>query len=103
MEQNETQSDQISLNQCINRRSKKNPYNVTWDYLPDIFFGGGTFTGCEWTPGKRLTIPQGIVMHHANWTKGISNKIAQLLYVKKLVLDQQNNLKRRTYSCLFKK
>jgi Nucleotide-diphospho-sugar transferase len=83
-----SQSDQISLNQCIKRNSKKNPYNITWDYLPDIFFGAGTLTGYSgysWYPGRKLPIPHDIVMHHANWTKGVPNKIAQLDYVKKHV------------------
>lgn len=33
----------------------------------------------------RLHIPSGIVMHHANWTSGTSNKISQLEYVRKHV------------------
>jgi hypothetical protein len=85
------QSDQITLNQCIKRHSKKNPYDIQWDYLPDIFFGAGTliaYPGYSWHPGKTLPIPQGIVMHHANWTKGIGNKIAQLEYVQQEVLKR---------------
>ena len=88
MKKNPSQSDQISLNQCIKRCRKKNSYNVTWDYLPDIFFGAGTliaYPGYLWHPGKTLPIPDDIVMHHANWTRGVKNKIAQLKYVKKHV------------------
>lgn len=85
MEEHSEYSDQISFNKCIKRNSKKNPYDISWSYLPDIFFGGGTLTGTFWKPGKTLPIPQGIVMHHANWTKGIKNKIAQLEYVRKYV------------------
>jgi hypothetical protein len=85
MQKNKLNSDQNSLNRCIKRHSKKNPYNLVWDYLPNTFFGGGTLTGCEWIPGKRLSIPKGIMMHHANWTKGIKNKIAQLVYVRNVV------------------
>jgi hypothetical protein len=88
MEKSPTQSDQISFNQRIKRNSKKNPYNITWDYLPDVFFGAGTlsaYPGYLWNPGKKLSIPTDIVMHHANWTKGVKNKIAQLKYVKKHV------------------
>lgn len=94
MEDNPKQSDQISLNQCIKRNSKKNPYDIRWDYLPDIFFGGGTLTGCLWYPGQKLPIPANIIMHHANWTRGIANKIAQLTYVKQHV--EQATLKCRT-------
>ncbi len=88
MKKKSSQSDQITFNQCIKRNSKKNPYGITWSYLPDIFFGAGTliaYPGYSWHPGKKLPIPQDIVMHHANWTKGIDNKIAQLEYVKKAV------------------
>jgi hypothetical protein len=85
MQKNKLNSDQISLNRCIKRNSKTNPYNVVWAYLPNSFFGGGTLTGREWKPGKYLPIPQGIMMHHANWTKGIKNKIAQLIYVRSVV------------------
>jgi len=82
MTNNPKQSDQITLNQCIKRHSAKNPYNLQWNYLPSSFFGGGTFTGQQWKPGNILPIPAHAVMHHANWTKGIPHKIAQLTYVK---------------------
>jgi hypothetical protein len=85
MQKNKLNSDQNSLNRCIKRHGKKNPYNVVWGYLPNTFFGGGTLTGHEWSPGMHLRVPQGIMMHHANWTKGIKNKIAQLSYVRKEV------------------
>jgi hypothetical protein len=89
MLQNPEQSDQITLNQCIKRHSKKNPYDVQWDYLPTTFFGGGTLTGTYWYPGKKLPVPQNIMIHHANWTRGIANKVAQLEYVKKIVKQQK--------------
>jgi nucleotide-diphospho-sugar transferase len=88
--QETSNSDQISLNQCIKRNSKNNPYDIAWNYLPDTFFGGGTLTGYLWYPGTKLPIPNGIMMHHANWTQGIKNKIAQLEYVKKHVLKKKN-------------
>lgn len=82
MQKQQLNSDQISFNQCIKRRHKKNPYGVAWGYLPHTFFGGGTLTGTLWLPGNTLPVPHNIVMHHANWTKGIKNKIAQLNYVR---------------------
>ena len=91
MKKDASKSDQISLNQCIKRNSAKNPYAIKWDYLPNTFFGGGTLTGHEWHPGKKLPIPAKIMMHHANWTKGIRNKIAQLNYVKKVVTKRNKN------------
>lgn len=85
MQKKKLNSDQISFNQCIKKKSKKNPYDITWAYLPNSFFGGGTLTGREWKPGIKLPIPHDIIMHHANWTKGIKNKIAQLVYVRNKV------------------
>ncbi len=93
MQKNKLHSDQISLNRCIKRHSKKNPYNLVWAYLPKTFFGGGTLTGHEWSPGMHLPIPQNIMMHHANWTKGIKHKIAQLVYVRNVVRKRQNKPK----------
>ena len=54
-------------------------------YLPDIFYGGGTITGKHWAEGMDLPVPEGILMHHANYVEGIDRKIAQLEYVKKVV------------------
>jgi len=78
-------SDQVSLNKCIQRSNKQNKYGVVWDYLPNTFFGGGTLTGRTWRKGTPLYVPKNVVIHHANYTKGIDNKIAQLLYVKNVV------------------
>jgi hypothetical protein len=85
MQKKKLNSDQISLNQCIRKRSKKNSYDVVWDYLPNCFFGAGTltaYTGYLWKRGRKLPIPHDIVLHHANWTQGVPNKIAQLKYVR---------------------
>lgn len=79
-------SDQPALNRCLKpQRGKSNAFNVSWEYLPNSFFGGGTKTGKYWKRKHRLPIPRNIVMHHANWTRGIKNKIAQLEYVKQAV------------------
>ncbi len=37
----------------------------------------------RWEPGLYLEMPEGILLHHANWTVGVSNKIAQLEYIKR--------------------
>lgn len=59
-----------------------NPYRIKWTYFPKEFFGGGTLTGRQWQPGMPLEIPKDIVLHHANWTVGLANKIAQLKFVQ---------------------
>ena len=68
---------------CANKLLKEGCNNLKWGYLPDKFMGGGTLTGINWNPGMNLPIPRDIVFHHANWTKGIRNKMKQLDYVKK--------------------
>ncbi len=73
-------SDQAALNYVL----RKTP-SVVWNFLPVKFFGGGTLTGRIWEPRQKLPIPDDIIMHHANWTTGINNKIAQLRYVRDYV------------------
>lgn len=70
--------DQWALNSFLR---KTHPCPVSWTYLPKEFFGGGTLTGKNWEPGKSLPVPHNIIMHHANWTVGLPNKIAQLQLV----------------------
>ena len=91
MHNNKEISDQKALNYCLRgKKSKENKYKVIWDYLPSIFFGAATLTGHGWKPKRKLPVPKNIVMHHANWTKGIKNKIAQLNYVRKIVKERKN-------------
>jgi hypothetical protein len=76
-------SDQAALNDVADT------CGLRWAYLPSTFFGGGALTGKAWTPTESLPVPDGIVMHHANWTTGIPDKIAQLQYVRELVHHRQ--------------
>lgn len=75
------QHDQNALNHLL----KENKLGISWRLLPDEYFGGGTLTGRNWNPGRELKVPKNIKLHHANWTMGIENKIAQLIYVRKQV------------------
>lgn len=61
---------------------------ANWGFLPQEFFGGGTFNNHHWGPGEKLPIPAGAIMHHANYTIGIEHKIAQLHYVRDIVLKR---------------
>ena len=73
--------DQDAFNRLL--RSNRSP--VRCGYLPYAFFGGGTLTGTRWFPGDYLPIPATIVLHHANFTVGVPNKVAQLTYVRQRV------------------
>lgn len=47
-----------------------------------------------WTPGKNyedlteLNVPEEIMVHHANWTHGVDNKVKQLEYVQSVFLQR---------------
>ncbi len=79
------QHDQHGLNYFTRHT---NPYDIKWDYLPVVFCGGGTINGRVWKPGMSIPIPDGIVMHHANYTVGNENKIEQLKYVRALITNR---------------
>lgn len=88
VDENPRKHDQDYLNELL-RNNKID--GLRWSYLPSSFFGGGTLleTPELWTPGKTLPVPKDIVMHHANYTVGVENKIKQLAYVKSVVEAQQ--------------
>ena len=82
--------DQIALNWLLDRAM----VDVKWTLLPDCFLSGGTIDADrgQWQPGKRLTVPDDIVAHHANWTVGVPNKIAQLDYVRQIVAARRDRV-----------
>lgn len=75
----------------------KNDYRIRWGYLPKEFFSPGIAKKTNWSPGIEFPIPADIIMHHANWTIGVENKIAQLRYVRdavnKRVIPEANSFK----------
>jgi hypothetical protein len=71
--------DQNAFNQAVRRHA------VKWAFLPLSFFGGGTFSGKIWNPGANLHVPASPLLHHANYTCGVSNKALQLEYVRNIV------------------
>ncbi|MCX5713943.1 MAG: putative nucleotide-diphospho-sugar transferase [Candidatus Omnitrophica bacterium] len=62
-----------------------NDYQIKWTYLPREFFSPGIVNECIWRPDMEFPVPRNIIMHHANWTVGVKNKIAQLKYVRDVV------------------
>lgn len=61
---------------------------LKYGLLPDSFFTPGRYTGNVWTPGMDIDLPDSILVHHANWTVGTANKVAQLEYVKSKVMSK---------------
>lgn len=81
--QTTARSDQPAFNTAFSRLGKK--LKVRGAKLPINFYGGGAIVGKHWHPGMALPVPENIYLHHANWTVGVSNKIAQLKYVQAVV------------------
>jgi len=59
-----------------------------------------------WNPGKNykdlkeLFVPEDILVHHANWTEGLDNKMKQLEYVKSIHVQRKAPWKRVSISNL---
>lgn len=71
--------DQVPLNLILN----ENKNNIIWDLLPIEFFNPALTNGPQvWIPTQQLILPKAIILHHANWTIGLNNKIKQLNLVR---------------------
>lgn len=66
------------------RRSRSTD-GVRWRVLPRTVWSPGLSHPGLWTPGRRLDVPDGILVHHANFCVGIGDKIAQLRAVDAIV------------------
>jgi glycosyltransferase involved in cell wall biosynthesis len=82
--------DQYWLNHYLNGfqpHKEDNIFGVKWDYLPPEFYSPGIHRGNrgEWFPGEELVVPGDIILHHANWTAEVRNKIIQLERVREIV------------------
>jgi hypothetical protein len=76
--------DQVAIQAALARDPK-----IVHDFLPVEFFTYGYYNS-HWDGSKEFLIPTATVMHHANWTTGIDNKIRLLQYVR----DKYNNYKK---------
>ena len=91
MVQHEEESDQAAFNYVL--MNEEEPSEIKWVYLPRTFMTGALSPGIEaGEPECTLLIPEGLVLHHANWTIGIENKIKQLEYVAHSVFEGSNIL-----------
>lgn len=57
-------------------------HQLKWGYLSERFYTVGLTIGDRWVPGTIVEVPEDIIVHHANWTVGLQNKIALLEHVK---------------------
>lgn len=85
--------DKISGDQRVaNHLLRSGSCEVTAGYLPRTFWGPGQGRGERrfWTPESSLEVPDGIILHHANWAAGVENKVRQLQYIRSLVERKTN-------------
>ncbi len=74
--------DSKILNSHPQDPSISNRFNLKWDYLPENKYACGHVVSYSSKFRIWKNIPPEILLHHANGTTGINNKIAQLEYVK---------------------
>jgi hypothetical protein len=67
------------------------PDLVRWSLLPITYWSPGDPRG-RWEPGMSLVPPEGVVLHHANHTVGVANKLEQLRAVAAIV-EQRRRVK----------
>jgi len=74
----------IGCQKAVNFVINKIPL-LSWGLLSEKFFSPGIYhgkPGWNWEPGTELSFPKNMLLHHANWTKGVENKIKQLEYTR---------------------
>ncbi len=75
-------SEQKALNQIISRSNAiLLPHRIAWTY--------GLHGSGDWKPGIIPGSPSGIAVHHANWTRGVENK---MLLLRAVAAEQTNQL-----------
>ncbi|MEQ8718844.1 MAG: putative nucleotide-diphospho-sugar transferase [Acidimicrobiales bacterium] len=61
---------------------------LSWRLLPSYIWNPGLSRPREWRPGDPLRVPRTIHVHHANYTVGVANKLAQLAEVDRIVASR---------------
>lgn len=64
---------------------QKDAHHIIYDIFPEEFMNGFPLQKRFFFFKSNSIIPKNIVLHHANWTYGLKNKIAQLKYVRKKI------------------
>jgi MoaA/NifB/PqqE/SkfB family radical SAM enzyme len=81
---------------AFNRIARAIP-SLKCGYLPLRFFGTGTFSGHEWSPGMPFYIPLRPVMYHANWIVGVDNKLEALRQADRIISGGQASILQNNY------
>lgn len=81
---NKFAQDQKAVNSLLPQTS------IKYGILPERYYNFGPTNGLiRWNPGiQNFYVPKDIVLHHANWTVGIENKINIIKAVKNIYDNQ---------------
>jgi hypothetical protein len=79
-ERHKFNNDQLAMNQYANY--------IRYSFLPrNIYYTVGNYNGGRvWNDGDTIYLPNKILLHHANFTIGVKNKIIMMDEVKKLMI-----------------
>ena len=80
--------DQDAVNRMLEADSM---FRKAWIRLPERYWTFGR-TGQHWTPGMPVDPPTDLLVHHANWTSGIANKLALLEEVFQVISARRGNI-----------
>lgn len=77
----EFKNDQIAANMMIGKSGLK------YGFLPERYFSVGVKNGI-WRGQQSIYVPEGVLVHHANWTVGVENKLKLIELVRRKRIDQ---------------
>jgi len=81
--------EQDTLNDLLHHHN--NTYQIRYCLLPETFMCGKPDGRRLWWQAKTVcttTIPDGVMLHHANYTQSLADKIDQLRYVRRVVEER---------------
>lgn len=70
---------------ALHSRWPRSGDQISWRLLPAYVWNPGLSRPRVWRPGDPLRVPRRILVHHANYTVGVDNKLAQLAEVDRIV------------------
>lgn len=81
--------EQACFNYIIQHSHRLLGKQIRYNYLPKSYINGCSSSNGLWKDGMGFDVPDDIALHHANWTIGIEDKIAQLTHVRDAILAKQ--------------
>jgi hypothetical protein len=79
LERNIMPCDQTALNALLKFGANNLKFGLLGTEYFSVHMGNGDN---QWQPGQKINMPKYLVMHHANWTVGIDNKLKLMKQVR---------------------